>query len=91
MDTSEKEPDSSSSKTILLWKNEKSQHENDVNACLSSHCVWKPHDRNKYKAPRGLSEYYLYLIRKTANDLINRVIADSLRAIESTEPIASCR
>lgn len=86
MDSSEKEPDSSSSKAILLWENEKSQHENDINTCLSSHCVWQSHDKNKYRAPRGLSEYYLYLIKKTATDFVDRVIANSLWAIESTEP-----
>lgn len=83
MNSFEKGHDSSSSKTIILWKNENPLHKNDENTCLSSNCIWPPPNRNEYPASQRLSEFYSYLIKKTASDFIDHVIADSLQAVET--------
>lgn len=70
---SENQYETSSSKTVILWRNDKSP--NDFNITNDIHREFNRN--NVYKLPRRLSENYLYLIKKTANDLINRTITDS--------------
>lgn len=61
--------ESHSSKTIILWKNEEHPVSRTSNHNHTS--------TNAYKVSGELSENYLYLITKTADDLVNRVIKDS--------------
>lgn len=73
MDLLENQYDSNSSKTIILWKNEEQPNKNNT---ISNDMT--------YKIPRGLSENYLFMIMRTANDLVNRVIEDSQWIVQSS-------
>lgn len=65
--------DSDSSETFVLWANDLPIAERNI----PSHNIRKQLNKNLYKVPQGLSENYLYLITKLADDLVNRVITDS--------------
>lgn len=59
---------SGSSDTVVLWQN-------DAFPVRTADVDGFP--RQSYETPRALSENYLYLIRKTAADLVNAVVDDS--------------
>lgn len=60
--------ESSSSDTVVLWRNNAFPvHAADVGGFPGQ----------LYETPRALSENYLYLIRKTAVELVNAVVDDS--------------
>lgn len=67
------------SKTIVLWKNNvATQAIKDNTTKVPSFDIRQQLNRNGHKVPRGLSENYLYFIRKSADELVNRVIVDSV-------------
>lgn len=69
--------ETNSSKTIVLWKNNVSSQAIKNNTINVPSFGIQQLNRSSYKLPRGLSENYLYFIRKSADDLVDRVIADS--------------
>jgi len=70
---SENQYETSSSKTVILWRNDKSPDVFNITNDIDR----KFNRNNVYKVPRRLSDNYLYLIKKTAKDLIIRTIKDS--------------
>lgn len=65
--------DSNSSETIVLWANDLPIAERNV----PSYKIRKQLNEKLHKVPQELSENYLYLVTKLAEDLVNRVITDS--------------
>lgn len=77
MDPIDNQNDSSSSKTVIVWKNNVPE-------------IHTPGDRhrfngNLYQIPRKDCEYYLYFVWKTANDLVNKVVQDSKWIIQCSK------
>lgn len=73
--------DSSSSKTIVLWKNKIPFIEGNATFAPTSGTGFQL-DENVHKIPRGLSENYLNTVTKVADDLIDNVIAHSVLVIQ---------
>lgn len=66
MDSNDNQNDTSSSQTVIVWKND--VPEIHTTGRFNGH---------SYQVPQMDSEYYLYSVWKTANDLVNKVVKDS--------------
>ncbi|VVC32923.1 A-kinase anchor protein 28kDa [Cinara cedri] len=81
--------DTNSSRTFILWKNFVQQDETQTNIRSSSA---RQHLKDTvYKSPRGLSENYLHLIRKTADNLVNTVIEVSESLVQNPKTLKPIR
>lgn len=81
MDSFETYFDADSSKTVILWRNNVSR----VDQAPSNVSLLENHHQRRghsYKLPTGLDEHFSNSVIQTSEDEVNKVIADSKRAVQ---------